>query len=98
LQEQAEGAITEEDIPYALRNRPQLNQFQFAYWKAYQELSGSRQFTQSGVAEIQYVQKVAWLNENEIDDQDERRDYLMMIGILDGEYLADHYEKSKIRS
>jgi hypothetical protein len=97
LKEIAEGATTEEDIPHALRSRPVLNQFQLYYWNSFQEISGSRQFTASGVADIPYPTKLTWLNENEVDDPDDRRDCLQMIGLLDSIYTEHFYEKSKVK-
>jgi hypothetical protein len=97
LQEEAKGATTEDEIPQALRSRPKLNQFQMNYWLAYQEISGSRQYTSSGVAEIPYTEKLAWLNENDITDEDERATYHQMVSALDGAYLEHFYEKSKVK-
>jgi hypothetical protein len=64
------------------------------YWQAYLELTGSRQFTSAGVADIPYSEKVHWLNENEINDPDERNDFKQMITALDGAYLEHYYKKS----
>ena len=95
LNDEAKGATTEEEIPYALRNRPVLNQFQAVYFNAYNELAGSRQYTSAGSAEIPYSEKINWLDENEIFDPDERRDYLQMVSVLDGIYLEDQFKKSQ---
>lgn len=95
--EQAKQATTLEEIPLCIRNRPVLSQFQLPYWNFYQELTGSRQYTSSGVADIPYTEKVAWLNENDIQDPDDRRTYLQMIAILDATYLEHFYEKSKVK-
>lgn len=95
LNEEAKGATTEEEIPYALRNRPVLNQFQKAYFDAYNEIAGSRQFHSAGAAEIPYSAKILWLDENWIFDPDERKDYLQMISVLDGVFLEDQYKKSQ---
>lgn len=95
LEELARNAETEEDIPFSIRTRPILNQFQKEYWGAYLTLTGSRQFTASGIAEIPYREKIAWLNENEIYDQDERNDYIQLITLLDNAYLEYYYEKNK---
>jgi len=97
LQEQAKLAVTEEEIPKSLRNRPVLDQFESPYWFAYQELAGSRQFTPGGAADIPYTQKVAWLDENGIDDQDDRNDYMQIITAIDASYLEYYYEKSKVK-
>lgn len=93
----AEGATTEEEIPQALRSRPSLSQFQYAYWDFYSELSGSRQYTASGVAEIPYGVKLLWLDENWIYDQDERNDYMQMIGLLDSTFLENYHERTKVK-
>lgn len=61
----------------------------------YQDITGSRQFTQSGVAEIPYSAKILWLDENGIVDQDERNDYLEIVTALDSSYLDDFYKKNK---
>jgi hypothetical protein len=98
LLETAKGATTEEELPYALRSRPSLNQFQAEYWRAYQEISGSRQYTASGVAEIPYLSKLAWLDENGVFDEDERRDTLQAITELDSTYLEHFYEKNKVKT
>lgn len=92
----AEEAVTEEDVPQSLRNRPKLSQFQTPFWKMYKEITGSRQFTQGGPTEIPYPCKVLWLNENAIDDPDERRDYMQIVSSLDGTYLENYYEKNKV--
>jgi hypothetical protein len=97
LQEIADVATTEEEIPQTLRSRPKLTQFQIPYWQAYQEITGSRQFTSSGVAEIPYLTKVKWLDENEVFDQDERNDFMYMFNLLDSTYLEDFYEKNKVK-
>lgn len=65
--------------------------------RMYNEISGSRTFTPSGVAEIPYPTKIVWLNENWIDDPDDRRDYLYMVGVLDGFYLNHYYEKNRVK-
>lgn len=72
-------------------------QFQIPYWKAYQDITGSRQYTASGIADIPYSEKVSWLNENDIDDPDERADFLYMISILDATFLEHYYEKNKVK-
>lgn len=95
LKEQAALAETEEEIPFALRNRPVLDQFQQWYWNAYQEIAGSRNYTSAGAAEIPYSEKIKWLNENDVDDPDDRKDYIFMISAIDGAYLDYHYSKNK---
>lgn len=70
-----------------------MNQFQQPYWDAYQELAGSRQYTQSGIADIPYSEKVKWLDENGVDDPDDRRDYIQMISVLDAAYIKQYYSK-----
>lgn len=95
MNEQAEGATCEDEIPYALRNRPKLNQFQQVYFDAYNEISGSRQYHSAGAAEIPYSEKILWLDENGIFDPDERRDYLQMISVLDGVFLEEQFKKSQ---
>lgn len=95
LRKEAEGATTDEEIPPALRNRPILNQFQTVYWKMYRDITGSRQFTQSGVAEIPYSAKILWLDENGVFDQDERNDCLQIVTAIDSAYLEDFYKKNK---
>lgn len=94
LNDIAKGAVTEDEIPYALRNRPSLNQFQRCYYDMFMDLSGSRQFTASGVAEIPYHFKIMWLDENDILDPNERKDHLSMVAMLDGAYLK-HFYKDK---
>jgi hypothetical protein len=96
LENLARNAETEEDIPLSIRNRPILNQYQILYWRAYMELADSRQYTSAGVASIPYTVKIAWLDENEVFDQDERNDYLGMIFLLDAAYLEHYYEKTKV--
>jgi hypothetical protein len=91
----AKNAETEEDIPISIRNRPRLDQFEQDYWQAYLDLSGSRQFTSAGVAEIPYKAKIAWLDEHEIYDPDERRDYFKIITHIDNAFLEHYYEKNK---
>jgi hypothetical protein len=97
LLEQAKEATCEDEIPFALRNRPVLNQFQVVYWVAFQELTDSRQYTSAGIAGIPYIPKIAWLDENGIVDPDDRRDYLRMISVLDSVFTEHHYEKSKVK-
>lgn len=62
----------------------------------YSELTGSRQFTSAGIAEIPYLVKVAWLDENGIDEPDDRRDYIQVCTALDRAYLSNYYEKRKV--
>jgi len=92
LLEIAAGAETEEDIPQCLRTRPVLNQFQEPIYTMYRDLSGSRGFASSGVLEIPYHVKVLWLDENEVDDKDDRRNYLILLATLDGAYLKHYYD------
>ena len=73
--------------PKALLDRPQLSRWSEDYWKAFQELSSSRNWTQSGPTEIPYLAKLAWLDENFIHDPDERDEYLRVIQALDFEYI-----------
>jgi hypothetical protein len=89
------AAVTVDDIPPAIRNRPVLTQFQSTYWIAYQELLGSRQIGGSGIADIPYSEKIKWLDENWIEDSDDRQDYLFMINALDSAHLKHHYDKMK---
>jgi hypothetical protein len=90
----AREAVTEEDIPATLRNRPTLNQFQQPYFNMYKELSSSRQYTAHGIAEIPYHAKILWLNENDITCNDERRDYLYFVSEIDGAYLKHFFDKN----
>lgn len=96
MKEVADGAVTEDEIPLALRNRPVLNQFQMVYWEAFQDLTGSRQYTSAGIAEIPFKAKIDWLDEEDIVDPDERRDYKQMITVLDNAYVASYHEKAKV--
>lgn len=93
----AAKAVTEDEIPLALRNRPTINSYQEAYLKMFEELSSSRQFTQGGVADIPYFVKIMWLDENGIFDQDERNDYLQVLSSLDTVYISHYYEKNKVK-
>ena len=95
LNDEARGAACEEEIPYALRNRPKLNMFQQVYFDAYNDLSGSRQYHSAGAAEIPYSEKIKWLNENGIDDPDERRDFIQLLSVLDGIFLEEQFKKSQ---
>jgi hypothetical protein len=63
----------------------------------WEDISGSRGFTQSGPMEIPYPVKIMWLDENEVFCPDERNDYLQMISQLDGTYLEKSYEKTKVK-
>jgi len=75
------------ETPKALKDRPSPTQFSIDYWKAFQELSSSRHWTQGGPTEIPYLAKLAWLDESEIFDKDERADYLHVIQALDSEFI-----------
>lgn len=88
-------ATSEEDIPKALRSRPVLSPMEQHYWTMYHAISGSRNYSSAGPLSIPYSVKLLWLDENEIEDKDERKDYLYMIEEIDGAYLDHFYEKSK---
>jgi hypothetical protein len=61
----------------------------------YTDLTGSRQWTAGGPAEIPYPVKILWLDENGIFDQQDREDYLHMLRNLDNAYLAYVAKKSE---
>lgn len=83
--------------PPALQNRKVPNQWSIIYWKAYQELSGSRTWSQGGPSEIPYTPKILWLNENGVFDEDDRNDILHVIQKLDTAYL-EHVSKKLERT
>ena len=53
----------------------------------YQTLQGSRNWTAGGPTEIIYSEKIKWLDENDVFDEDERDEHLSVISQLDGAYL-----------
>lgn len=57
-------------------------------WRGFYALTGSRAITMGGVGPIPYFQILAYLDENEVDDPDERRELFHLIGRMDQEYLA----------
>jgi hypothetical protein len=62
----------------------------------YSDITGSRQWTQGGPAEIPYPVKIQWLDENQIYDPQERDDYMVMVRALDNAYL-EHIAKKAVK-
>ena len=58
----------------------------------YMDITGSRQWTAGGPAEIPYPVKIQWLDENNILDEQEREDFLTMVRVIDSAYL-EHIAK-----
>ncbi len=76
------------ETPPALASRPQLSQFEQPYFDAYQTVSASRNWTAAGPAAIPLSEIVAYFDIYEINDPEERDDYIAMIRHLDSVYLA----------
>lgn len=83
------------DVP-ALRKKPKLTYIQSLYLFAFNQISGSRQYTFSGSAEIPYSEQILWLNENDVTDKDDRDTYLKMIQALDSAYIEFQHKKNKV--
>ena len=81
------------ETPKALLSQPSPSRWDRVYWNAFQELSGSRSWTFAGPAEIPYTTKIAWLDENQIRNEDDRADVLGVLGALDDHYLDHVYDK-----
>jgi hypothetical protein len=81
------------ETPTALKNKPVLNQWEMLYWEMYSDITGSRQWTAGGPAEIPYPVKILWLDENHIFDRQDREDYLLVVRALDNAYLEHVAEK-----
>ena len=85
------------EAPPALRNRSLpvrwdlsgvfIESIQQMYWRAYQDLTGSRSWSQGGPSEIPYGEKLRWLDENRIFDEDDRNDILYVIQRIDSAYI-----------
>ncbi len=66
------------ETPTALLNRKVPDQWTLSYWSAFQDLTGSRTWSQSGPSQIPYMSKIVWLNENYVTDPDDRKDILLI--------------------
>ena len=80
-------------MPPAIKNKPELDSVEQAYWDAYTEIAGSRQWTSSGPAEIPYPIKIMWLDENHIFDPLTREDFLIVLKAIDQTYLDEAAKK-----
>jgi hypothetical protein len=81
-----------QEVP-ALLHRPKISPDQIPYWDAFQDLTGSRQWTQAGPTSIPYSSILLWLDENLVHDVDERADYIKVIQQVDAGYLTIQYAK-----
>lgn len=61
----------------------------------FQQLSGSRNYTMGGPTEIIYSEKIKWLDENNVDDPDDRDDFLNVVSQLDNAYLEHSAKKAE---
>lgn len=83
-----------EFVPPAIQSKPDLSQFEQPFYNAYNALSGSRNFTSVGPAPIPMSEILKYLSEHlQIDDIDEREEYIFMILGLDSTYLEWHNKK-----
>jgi len=83
------------ETPHALLHRPTPNPEDIPYWNAFQDLTGSRQWTQAGPASIPFQTIILWLDENLVYDVDDRADYIRVIQQIDAGYLNIQYAKLK---
>lgn len=81
------------DVP-ALRNRPRLRPELTGYWNAFIELHSRRSIGYSANP-IPLTEILAYLELMEVDDPEERRDYVQFVTFLDGEWLAWSREKQQ---
>lgn len=76
-----------EDIPPALKNKPEPDKWALIYWDAYNKLASSRQWTMGGPAAIAFSEIKAYFDLYQITDLDEVDEYLFVIQKLDAFYL-----------
>ncbi len=82
-------------MPPALRNRPQLDTRQIYFYNAYQEISGSRNFSMSGPLPIPVSEILAYCTLYKIHNVEKIEMLKRRITFLDGVYLTHVAEKSK---
>ena len=64
-------------------------------WTAFNQLSKFRQYGFSGPQPIQFESVRAYLELHRVDDPDEIEEFVHLIGVLDGEYLAYSYKEAE---
>ena len=75
------------NMPPALLNKPDVSQFEQPFYDAFNTLSGSRHWTMAGPAPIPLSEILAYLKIQNIDDIEERDEYVSLVRALDAEYL-----------
>jgi len=86
----------------ALDNAPELYEWLICYWKAFSDLSSTRNMSQVGASAILISEIGSWLDFNGIYEHESRSDYMYYIRQLDSEFLnytseklSQQHEKSK---
>lgn len=79
----------------ALDNAPELDEWLYCYWKAFNELNPTRNISEAGPSGILVSEIVAWLDLNCIPDPESRCEFLFYIRQIDIEFLAYSSEKQR---
>lgn len=81
------------EMPLALKNKPELDQFEQPFFEAFTILGNSRNWTMAGPSHIPLTEIKAYCDFYGITDIDERFEFVKIIQRLDSEYLKRMREK-----
>jgi len=81
-------------VPDSYKNAPDLNVLTIPYWKAFSELTTSRDMG-FGIGYIKYSEISSWLDENDIFEVEERDSFRRIINTIDSIYVSAQSKKSE---
>ena len=81
-------------VPDTYKNAPELNILTIPFWKAFTELTTSRDMG-FGIGYIKYSEVSSWLSENYIFDMEERALFRRIISFIDSMYVSEQSKKSE---